>query len=136
MLPGERAWVGIAYQQDRYRVVFGTSDGSLIASPATRQRAELVAAAIAYFTDELAEPPPGLEATHADVGDLLRWLVTTESDPRRRRLMQEAVDAVDDGLPAEVVLAHLAAAYGSASGEPVDAIDRLSSRYRSLHGEP
>jgi hypothetical protein len=137
MLPGERVWVGVASERGRYRTVFGTSDGSLLRPAGARHRDDLLSVALAYFTDELAEPPSGLEATQADIGDLLRWLAGTESDRGRRRLLQEAVDAVDDGLPAEVVLARLAAAQGSsASQEPVDAVDRLKSRYRSLLGEP
>lgn len=136
MLPGEPAWVGVASERGRYRIVFGTSDGVLLTRAGVRDREDLLSAALAYFTDELLEPPSGLEATHADIGDLLRWLVRTEADPGGRRLMQEAVDAVDDGLPAEVVLARLAAAYGGrASEEPADAVDRLRSRYRSLRRE-
>jgi hypothetical protein len=133
MLPGEPVWVGVASERGRYHTVFGTSDGSLLRAAGARQRDDLLWVAIAYFADELSEPPSGLEATQADIGDLLRWLAATESDGGRSRLLQEAVDAVDDGLPVEVVLARLAAAQGSAaSEEPVDVVDRLKSRYRSL----
>ena len=46
----------------------------------------------------LAPPPPDLEATQADVAELVRSLA---ADP-------EAIDAIDDGLPGDAVALRLA----------------------------
>jgi hypothetical protein len=93
--------------------VFGRSGGPALEDPATDPaavRAGLVAAAITFFLAVLDDPPVELEATHADVAGLVRSLATsptaTESDAERLAT-REAVDAIDDGLPADAVALRL-----------------------------
>ena len=59
------------------------------------------------------------------------WCATSPStrlDPSRRRLLDEAVDAVDDGLAAEVTIARLTRALGDGA----DAASRLRRRVEVL----
>jgi hypothetical protein len=70
----------------------------------------LLALAIAYFEEALEPAPDDLAATHADIAALVRHVAEVEGEPPRRRLLQEAVDAIDDGLAADVVIARLGAA--------------------------
>ena len=105
-LGGDGPWVGFAPSlDDAYALVVEGSDGRSGSAPAESD--DLVAVAIAYFQDDLVEPPEELAATHADIGALVRHLAEVESDHIRRRLLQEAVDAVDDGLAADVVVGRL-----------------------------
>lgn len=68
--------------------------------------AGLAAAALVFFLAALDDPPTELEATHADVADLVRSLAaeTTGSGTDAAR---EAVDAIDDGLAADAVALRL-----------------------------
>jgi hypothetical protein len=93
--------------------VFGPAGGPALEDPTTDPadvRAGLVAAAIAFFLAVLDDPPVELEATHADVAGLVRSLATSptasESDAERLAT-REAVDAIDDGLPADAVALRL-----------------------------
>lgn len=80
----------------------------------------LLALAVAYFEDALDAPPDDLAATHADIASLVRHVAEAEVDAPRRRLLEEAVDAIDDGLAADVVIARLSAALNAeAAGDPV-----------------
>ena len=80
----------------------------------------LLALAVAYFEDALDAPPDELAATHADIASLVRHVAEAEADAPRRRLLDEAVDAIDDGLAADVVIGRLSAALTvAASGDPV-----------------
>jgi hypothetical protein len=105
--PGE-PWVGFAASADGHRLVFGRADGSLATDPTTNRvdrQAGLVAAAVAFFLALLADPPAELEATQADIAGLVSGLVTEgveDAGPER-----EALDAIDDGLPAEAVALRL-----------------------------
>lgn len=100
-------WIGFApILEDRYALVVGDTDAGAHRAPA--EPADLVALAIAYFEEALDEPPEELAATHADIGSLVRHVAEHEPDAGRRRLLGEAVDAVDDGLPADAVVAALA----------------------------
>lgn len=99
-------WVGFAPTlDDGYALVVGTDDRAAADSPAARD--DLISLAIAYFADELLEPPEGLAATHGDIGALVRHLAVGETDAERARHLEEAVDAVDDGLAADVVVGRL-----------------------------
>lgn len=90
----------------------------------------LLALAIAYFEDALDPPPDDLAATHADIGALVRHVAEAEVDGSRRRLLDEAVDAIDDGLAADAVIGRLAAVLTpSAAGDPVA---RLLERARTI----
>jgi hypothetical protein len=103
--PGGR-WVGFAPTvDDGYALVVGTDDGSAAREQATSD--ELIALAIAYFADELPEPPEALAATHGDIASLIRHVAAGEAELERARLLDEAVDAIDDGLAADVVVGRL-----------------------------
>lgn len=98
-------WVGFAPSlDDGYALVIGF-DGSSVASAADGD--DLLSLAIAYFEDALDPPPDELAATHGDIGSLVRHLAASEARADRRRLLDEAVDAVDDGLAADVVVGRL-----------------------------
>jgi len=116
-------WVGFAPTlDDGYAlVVGGSAEGSrtLTADPD-----DLLSLAIVYFEDELDEPPEELAATHADIGSLVRHVAELEPDEDRRRLLNEAVDAVDDGLAADTVVGRLSQCLGG--GE--DAAARIRRR--------
>ncbi len=127
------AWVGIEPLPSGYRLVFGAPDGALVPDPTDDPagiRAGLVAAAIVYFLASLADPPGELEATQADMAALLTDLRSrvTGSD---RALAAEALDAVDDGLPADAVVLRLQRLLPP--GSP-DAAELLETRYRVLSG--
>jgi hypothetical protein len=136
LLP-DGAWAGFTDADDGFRLAFGAADGTHIASPTLgRARSnELLAVATAYYEEELDAPPPELEATQADLAALVGWLMAQESDARCARLLEEALDAIDDGLAGDVVVARLnAAALGGAqeTNEQADPIDLLVSRYLAL----
>jgi hypothetical protein len=85
--------------------VFGLPDGRVLEDPTTDPlaiHAGLAAAAFAFFLAVLEEPPVELEATQADVAELVTSLGAT-GDPVAR----EALDAIDDGLPADAVALRL-----------------------------
>lgn len=119
-------WVGFAPTlDDGYALVVGDAGGSR-AAPA--DAVDLVALAIAYFEDALAAPPEELAATHADIGSLVRHVAGAEQDPRRRRALDEAVDAIDDGLAADVVVGRLSACLEGGD----DPVARLGRRATDL----
>ena len=124
-------WVGFAPTlDDGYALVIGGLPGGprrVAAEPD-----ELLALAAAYFEEALYEPPDDLAATLGDIGSLVRHVAEHESDPARRRLLGEAVDAVDDGLAADVTLARL----GRALGGGVDATARVRRRVREILATP
>ena len=99
-------WIGFApAMDDAYvLVVGGTTPGS---RQSEADADDLLSLAIAYFEDALVEPPEELAATLADIGSLVRHVAEREADDDRRRLLGEAVDAVDDGLAADVVVGRL-----------------------------
>ena len=106
ILDPEGRWIGFAPTlEDGYALVIGTDDGSAASAPATPD--ELVALAIAYFADELPEPPEELAATHGDIAALIRHVAADEGEMEPARLLAEAVDAIDDGLAADVVVGRL-----------------------------
>lgn len=114
-------WVGFAPMfDDGYALAVGTDAGSRQA-PASAD--DLLALAIAYFTEELDGPPEALAATHGDIGGLVRHVAEREPDTERRRRLSEAVDAVDDGLAADVVVGRLVRCL--AEGEDASARLRL-----------
>ena len=122
-------WVGFAPTiDDGYAlVVGGLRDGP------RRVRADgrdLLALATLYFEEALDEPPEELAATLGDIGSLVRHVAEHEMEPDRRRLLGEAVDAVDDGLAADVTIARL----GRALGDDVDAAALIRGRVRARSG--
>jgi len=117
-------WVGFAPTlDDGYVLVAAGADGG--ARSAHAEADDLVALAIAYFQDDLAEPPEELAATHGDIGALVRHLAEAEAEPERRRRLGEAVDAVDDGLAADVVVGRLSLCL-EGDEEPVARLGRRS----------
>jgi plasmid stabilization system protein ParE len=135
-LPGHAGvWVGIERGPDGFHLVFGESITDLHwQSPASghERTDELLASAVAYFQESLPSPTPEIEATQADLGDLVRWLAADETDDSRRRWLQEVVDAIDDGLAADVVIRRLSLVRGgSETVEQADVVDLLVRRYQS-----
>ena len=104
-LEPEGRWIGFAPTlDDGYALVVGTDDGRVSQGPATPD--DLIALAIAYFADELPEPAEELAATHGDIGAVVRHVAGVAGAERARQL-GEAVDAIDDGLAADVVVGRL-----------------------------
>lgn len=121
-------WVGFRRTDaDAFELVLGTSAGG--ARPLTAEPELLLAAAIAHFEEALPEAPHDLEATQADLAALVRYLASLETEPARRRLLAEAVDAIDDGLAGDAVAARLVALWNG----PRDPVEALVERAR---GEP
>lgn len=126
MLPGGDAWIGLSHQRGGYRLAMGSGDRIALAD-ADADADLLIVLAIAYFEQLLDEPPVAHEATHADIADVVRAVAEAESDPGRRRLLAEAVDAIDDGLGADAVAGCLVAAR-QAADEQADLVDLLVRR--------
>ena len=125
------AWVGIEPLASGYRLVFGAPNGVLVPDLSDDPgvvRAGLVAAAIVYFLASLSDPPGELEATQADMAALLTDL-RARMPGSDRALASEALDAVDDGLPADAVVLRLQRLLPP--GSP-DAAELLEARYRVL----
>jgi hypothetical protein len=120
-------WVGFAPAiDDGYALVIGGLDDR-----GRRTRADsldLLALASVYFEETLDEAPDELAATLGDIGSLVRHVAEHETEPLRRRVLGEAVDAVDDGLAAEITIARL----GRALGEGVDAAAHIRGRVNQL----
>ena len=105
-LGGGGPWLGFAPSlDDGYDLV--VTDGSRVRR-APASAADLVCLAIAYFEDALEAPPEELAATHADIGALVRHVAAHESDQALASAIAEAVDAIDDGLAGDAVIAALA----------------------------
>lgn len=127
-LEADGPWIGFGYRAGACRLVVGAMDG--IRDEAADQDL-LLALAIVYFAEAVNEAPPDLEATQSDLSALVRHLVDAESDPGRRALLGEAVDAIDDGLAGDAVAETLEAAR-SPRGEAVDPVELLSMRVRKV----
>jgi len=119
-------WVGFAPGlDDGYLLVAGREGASRSASA---DDDDLLALASVYFEETLDSPPEELAATHADIGALVRHVAEHEGDEARRRLLAEAVDAIDDGLAADVVVVRL----GRSLRVGEDPVVRLVRRVREL----
>jgi hypothetical protein len=121
-------WIGFGFRGAALRIVVGAADG-LRDAPAEPD--VVLALAIAYFTDALAEPPPEVEATQADLSALIGDLIGRVPDAARRKPLQEALDAIDDGLAGDAVAGRLAAARSPNDAE-VDPVELLLARSREL----
>ena len=132
-------WVGFVQDGAAFVLAFGGAEEQpSLARPTPR--VELLALAIAYVTEALPDPPPDLEATHADLAALLRCLRDTAASPESAALLGEALDAVDDGLAEDVVVHRLVKAAhlegpGTADEQVDDWVGLLARRYRSVSGE-
>ncbi len=122
-------WVGFAPTlDDTYALVVGElADGP---RQVEADADDLLSLALAYFEETLDPPPDELAATHGDIGALVRHVAEHEPDPERRRLLGEAVDAVDDGLAADATIARLTRALGDGA----DATSRIRRRVSYLMG--
>mgnify|MGYP006162025839 CR=1 FL=1 len=96
----------------------------------------LLALAIVYFEDVLEDPPPDIEATHADLSDLVRAVAARADRPERRRLLDEAVDSIDDGLAVDEVIGRLSTARRGTGKEQADPLDLLRERVSALGAGP
>jgi hypothetical protein len=133
-LEGDGPWVGFVRAAGRYRLAVGRADTSVQTDAA--DDALLLALAIAYFEDVLEDPPPAIEATHADLSDLVRDVAGRAIDPDGRHLLGEAVDSIDDGLAVDEVLGRLDAAWRRTAEEQADPLDLLRERVAKLTGRP
>jgi hypothetical protein len=120
-------WVGFAPTiEDGYALVVGGAGlpGRRMAADAD----DLLALACLYFEEALDPAPDELAATLGDIGSVVRHVAEHETDLDRRRVLGEAVDAVDDGLAADVTIARLRRALG----DGVDAAARIRDRVELL----
>jgi hypothetical protein len=121
--PGE-PWVGFGPTiDDGYALVVFSADGSH-RGPATPD--DLVALALAYFEDSLGEPPEDLAATLGDVGAIVRHAADRGRNGPLAGAYSEAVDAIDDGLAADVVIERLSQVFG-AGGDPISHLRRRAA---------
>lgn len=121
-------WVGFARSPDGgYELVIG---GDRAERRGAADPDDLMALAVVYFEESLDPAPHDIAATLGDIGLLVRDLAAGEPDQGRRRLLEEAVDAVDDGLAEDVTIGRLARALG---GE-ADAASRVRHRVDELLG--
>lgn len=121
-------WIGFDHPGEEYRFVLG-SGGETLVAPADADL--LLALAIAHFAEAFGGAPPDLEATQADLSALVGHLMRRATDPGRRALLAEALDAIDDGLAGDAVATRLAMARG-ALNERVDPVELLLARAEEL----
>jgi hypothetical protein len=121
-------WIGFGLRGEAWRYVVG-SDNALLDAPADTDL--LLAIAIAHFAEAFDEAPPDLEATQSDLSTLVRHLVDAQPEGRRRVLLTEALDAIDDGLAGDAVAGRLAAARSPAN-DRVDPVDEVLAAAREL----
>jgi hypothetical protein len=115
-------WIGFAPTlDDGYALTIASAAGM---RRAAAEPLDLLALAVLYFEDAGDAPPEELAATHADIGAIVRHAAERIEDTARRRVAGEAVDAIDDGLAAEVVMERLERAIG----DGVDALAHLRRR--------
>lgn len=119
-------WIGFAPTlDDGYALTIGSS-GAVRQTDA--EPLDLLALAVLYFEDAGEAPPEDLAATHGDIGAIVRHAAERIDDATRRQAADESVDAIDDGLAADVVIERLERAVG----EEVDALDHLRRRAAAL----
>lgn len=124
-------WIGFAPSlDDGYALTVGSGGGPGGARRIAAEPHDLIALAILYFEDALAEPPEELAATLGDIGAVVRHAAERITDATSRRAFDESVDAIDDGLAADVVLDRLARAFG----EGADASAHLRERIAGVSG--
>jgi hypothetical protein len=129
-------WIGLARQADGYRLAVGAAGADRAFRIAPADAADLLALALAYFEEALDEPAVEIAATQQDLAELVRWLRDRAPDSAGRRRLQEALDAIDDGLAGDVVAGLLNAARAPAADEQADPVDLLVTRARNLLNEP
>jgi hypothetical protein len=132
MGPGSSA-IGFQRDTDGYRLTAWGSDGTLHGSrlEGPMRRRELSAAAIAHFEEALDPPPADREVTQQDLRELVAWLRDT-SAPAVRAQLDEALDAIDDGLSGDVVALRLAGAARAEGFDAPDPVALLTDRFGAL----
>lgn len=137
-------WFGIARvksprsleepERPAYSLVFG-EPGGVTRVPAGAGPRGVLLALIAFFEGEAPEPPPELEMTQGEAADAVRSLAAGAADEDFGAPLREALDAIDDGLPADVVTSFLyrsleaTPAGGLAAGAtPIDEVRRTYER--------
>lgn len=123
-------WIGFGVRAGEWRCAIGRS-GAVSDAPADREL--LLALAIAHFAEAFDQAPPDLEATQSDLSALVRHLLEAERDARRRGLLNEALDAIDDGLAGDAVAARLTAA--RSPGGQADPVDLVLAAAREMTRE-
>lgn len=111
-------WIGFAPTLDDGYAVTVTAESRSDRLPA--EPVDLIALAILYFEEAIESPPEEMAATHGDIGAIVRH-ASERVGPEARRPTAEAVDAIDDGLAADVVIGRLQRVLG----DEVDAIAHL-----------
>ena len=119
-------WVGFAPTlDDGYALVVSSHAGT---SRAPAGAEDLLALALAYFEEALDEPSEELAPTHADIGAIVRH--AADRALTAPSALGEAVDAIDDGLAADVVIERLANAFGPGR-DPVAHLRRRAAHLES-----
>ncbi len=118
-------WIGFAPTLDDGYALTVATEGRSQLHPA--QALDLIAVAVLYFEDSADAPPEEMAATHGDIGALVRHAADRVSEAVRAAA-SEAVDAIDDGLAADVVIERLQ----RVMGDGVDAIAHLRRRVGAL----
>ena len=127
-------WIGFQAKDGGYRLCIGEDDG-LRCEEADADA--LLSLAIAHFEEALEAAPPDLEATQADLSELVRFVAGRERDISRRAQLAEAIDAIDDGLAGDAVARRLAECRRGMKNEQADPVDLLVARAtRLLEAEP
>lgn len=122
-------WIGFGLRGEDWRYVVGTDD-AVRDAPADADL--LLALAIAHFAEAFDEAPPDIEATQSDLSALVQHLISTQTGgDRRRALLTEALDAIDDGLAGDAVAGRLAAAR-SPESDRIDPVDQVLAAAREL----
>ena len=123
-------WIGFApIMDDGYALTIASTSGM---QRAAAEPVDLLALAVLYFEDAGEAPPEELAATHGDIGAIVRHAAERIDDAARRQAAAEAVDAIDDGLAADVVLERLERAIGDGAV----ALDHLRRRAEQVGGGP
>lgn len=129
--------VGIQPADDGYGLAFGLEDGSWLVDPTTdplERRSGMVAGAIAFFLASLDDPPADLEATHADLAHVVESLARGLTSPEERATLSQALDAVDDGLPADALALRLLPLLPSPDADPVEILRARYARTNPRQG--
>ena len=132
------SWVGFVADGAGFHLACSRHVGSMAVSTSqgSSRLRELVAVAVLYFEEALDPPPPDLEATQADLAELMGWMAS-QTDGGMSALLREALDAIDDGLAGDSVVARLSevrAGIGPKADEQADPIDLLETRMRDPEG--
>ena len=127
-LGADGPWLGFAPSlDDGYDLVVGGGAAGHRA-PATAD--DMLCLAVAYFEEVLVAPPEELAATHADIGALVRHVAAREAEAARAAALGDAVDAIDDGLAGDAVIAALSRCLPSET-DPLERLARRASEVMS-----